>query len=146
METPSFTVLLVDDEPDFLYPLVKRLVKRKLQVMTAGSGPDALKTLKEKQVDIVVLDVKMPGMDGLEVLRNIKSDHSLIEVIMLSGHACLDAAIEGMEQGAFDYLMKPVDFEELYFKLQDAYQRKLIQEQKILKMKEQRTVDGICSS
>lgn len=139
-------MLLVDDEPDFLYPLVKRLSRRQLHVETAGSGSEALSLLRKKQIDIVVLDVKMPGMDGLEVLRTIKGEDSLIEVIMLSGHASLDAAIEGMEQGAFDYLMKPVDLDELYFKLQDAYQRKTLQEQKIEKMKERRGVDDTCLS
>lgn len=146
MKTSTFKVLLVDDEPDFLYPLVRRLAKRQIDVETAGSGQEALGLLQKKQVDIVVLDVKMPGMDGLEVLRTIKAEHGLVEVIMLSGHACLDAAIEGMEQGAFDYLMKPVDFDELYFKLQDAYQRKVLQEQKIDKMKKQRGTDEACLS
>lgn len=138
MKTQRFDVLLVDDEPDFLYPLVRRLAKRQLNVETAGSGPEALQLLTEKAFDVVVLDVKMPGMSGLEVLRAIKAGKALTEVIILSGHASMDAAIEGMELGAFDYLMKPVDFEELYFKLQDAYQKKMIQEEKILRMKERR--------
>lgn len=141
MNTQTFNVLLVDDEPDFLYPLVKRLIKRRLEVETAGSGREALQRIAEKPFDVVVVDVKMPGMDGLEVLRAIKAEHGLTEVIILSGHASMDAAIEGMEQGAFDYLMKPVDFDELFFKLQDAYQKKTIQEQKIAKMKERRGLE-----
>lgn len=141
MNTQLFNVLLVDDEPDFLYPLVKRLIKRQLNVETAGSGKEALDRITEKPFDVVVVDVKMPGMDGLEVLRTIKAEHGLTEVIILSGHASMDAAIEGMEQGAFDYLMKPVDFDELFFKLQDAYQKKTIQEQKIAKMKERRGLE-----
>lgn len=135
METAIFNVLLVDDEPDFLYPLVKRLAKRNLVIESAGSGQEALDIIEQKQIDVVVLDVKMPGMDGLQVLRKIKADSGLIEVIMLSGHASLDAAIEGMENGAFDYLMKPVDFDELFFKLQDAYKKKVIQENKIASIK-----------
>ena len=131
METASFNVLLVDDESDFLYPLVKRLSKRNLIIETAGSGQEALDVIHRKPIDVVVLDVKMPGMDGLETLRRIKTHNGLIEVIMLSGHASLDAAIEGMENGAFDYLMKPVNFDELFFKLQDAYKKKVIQESKI---------------
>ncbi|MDX9787706.1 MAG: response regulator [Desulfobacterales bacterium] len=138
MKTEGFNVLLVDDEPDFLYPLVKRLVKRQLNVETAGSGREAIQLIAEKPFDVVVVDVKMPGMSGLEVLRTIKAAKALTEVIILSGHASMDAAIEGMEQGAFDYLMKPVDFDELFFKLQDAYKKKMIQEQKILQMKERR--------
>jgi DNA-binding NtrC family response regulator len=135
METATFNVLLVDDEPDFLYPLVKRLAKRNLVIESAGSGLEALDIIQKKQIDVVVLDVKMPGMDGLETLRKIKAHNGLIEVIMLSGHASLDAAIEGMEIGAFDYLMKPVDFDELFFKLQDAYKKKVIQESKIASIK-----------
>lgn len=131
MDTPNFNVLLVDDEPDFLYPLVKRLSKRNLNIDSVGSGEAALEIINKKLIDVVVLDVKMPGMDGLETLRAIKTLSGLIEVIMLSGHASLDAAIEGMENGAFDYLMKPVDFDELFFKLQDAYKKKVIQEKKI---------------
>jgi DNA-binding NtrC family response regulator len=135
METAIFNVLLVDDEPDFLYPLVKRLAKRNLVIESAGSGQEALDIIQQKPIDVVVLDVKMPGMDGLQVLRKIKDGSGLIEVIMLSGHASLDAAIEGMENGAFDYLMKPVDFDELFFKLQDAYKKKVIQENKIASIK-----------
>jgi len=135
METAIFNVLLVDDEPDFLYPLVKRLAKRNLVIDSAGSGQEALDIIRQKQIDVVVLDVKMPGMDGLQALRKIKASNGLIEVIMLSGHASLDAAIEGMENGAFDYLMKPVDFDELFFKLQDAYKKKVIQERKIASIK-----------
>lgn len=135
METAIFNVLLVDDEPDFLYPLVKRLAKRNLVIESAGSGQEALDIIQRKPIDVVVLDVKMPGMDGLQALRKIKVSNGLIEVIMLSGHASLDAAIEGMENGAFDYLMKPVDFDELFFKLQDAYKKKVIQERKIASIK-----------
>jgi DNA-binding NtrC family response regulator len=135
METATFNVLLVDDEPDFLYPLVKRLAKRNLVIESAGSGQEALDIIQQKQIDVVVLDVKMPGMDGLQALRKIKAYNGLIEVIMLSGHASLDAAIEGMENGAFDYLMKPVDFDELFFKLQDAYKKKVIQQSKIASIK-----------
>jgi DNA-binding NtrC family response regulator len=128
MDTSRFNVLLVDDEPDFLYPLIRRLTRRNLVVESAGSGEVALAIIAEKPVDVVVLDVKMPGMDGLEILRAIKADHGEIEVILLSGHAAIDTAMEGISCGAFDYLMKPVDFDELFFKLQDAYEKKRIGE------------------
>jgi DNA-binding NtrC family response regulator len=131
MKTETFNVLLVDDEPDFLHPLVKRLIKRRLIVATAGSGEEALRLLAERPIDVVVLDVKMPGLDGLQVLEAIKAGNDLVEVILLSGHASLDAAIEGVQRGAFDYLMKPVDFDDLFFKLQDACQRKRIRERKV---------------
>jgi YesN/AraC family two-component response regulator len=79
----------------------------------------------------VVLDVRMPGMDGIQTLRAIKRDHPLLEVILLTGHANLEIAREGMQLGAFDYLMKPIDLDELLYKLEDAYQKKSIQEHKI---------------
>jgi DNA-binding NtrC family response regulator len=127
----AFNVLLVDDEEEFLETLVKRLTKRKLTVSGVSSGEKALQALENSEFDVVVLDVKMPGMDGLETLREIKKQCPLVEVIMLTGHANMEVAIQGMESGAFDYLMKPMDIDELLYKLQDAYKRKLLQEQRI---------------
>jgi DNA-binding NtrC family response regulator len=124
----AFSVLLVDDEEEFLETLVKRLAKRKLDVTGVTSAQDAIRVLSEKPVDIVVLDVKMPGMDGLEALRQIKTTSPDVEVIMLTGHANMEAAIQGMELGAFDYLMKPMDIDELLYKLQDAYKKKTLRE------------------
>jgi DNA-binding NtrC family response regulator len=124
----AFSVLLVDDEEEFLETLVKRLAKRKLDVTGVTSALDALRVLNEKPVDVVVLDVKMPGMDGLEALRQIKITSPDVEVIMLTGHANMEAAIQGMELGAFDYLMKPMDIDELLYKLQDAYKKKTLRE------------------
>jgi DNA-binding response OmpR family regulator len=94
-------------------------------------GDDALRHLAGNPTDVVVLDVKMPGMDGIETLREIKARQPLVEVIMLTGHASVEAAIDGMELGAFDYLMKPVEFEELLYKIQDADRKKTLQEAKI---------------
>jgi len=87
-------------------------------------------------VDVVVLDVKMPGMDGIETLREVKKKFPLTEVVMLTGHASMEVAIEGMEIGAFDYLMKPIDLDDLLYKLEDAYKKKSIQETKIKKASE----------
>lgn len=131
----SFSVLLVDDEEDFLATVLKRFKKRKINAAGAGNGEDALKCLDRNPVDVVVLDVKMPGMGGIQTLREIKKRFPLIEVVMLTGHASMEVAIEGMEIGAFDYLMKPVDIDELLYKLQDAYKKKLIQEEKIANLK-----------
>jgi len=131
-----FDVLLVDDETEFLETLVKRIKKRNVNVHGAKSGEEALSFLENQAVDVVVLDVRMPGLDGIETLRKLKKDHPLIEVIMLTGHASLEVAIEGMELGAFDYLMKPVDIDDLLYKLQDAYKKKSIQIEKIQRMKE----------
>ena len=132
----NFNVLLVDDELEFLATLVKRLTKRGLNISTAKNGEDALKIIGGKVIDVVVLDVRMPGMDGIQTLREIKKIDPLMEVIMLTGHASVEVAIEGMELGAFDYLMKPADIDELFYKLQDAFKKKTIQQEKIEKLEE----------
>jgi len=134
MEVNNFNVLLVDDELEFLATLVKRLTKRGLNISTAKNGEDALKIIGGKVIDVVVLDVRMPGIGGIQTLREIKKKDPLMEVIMLTGHARLEVAIEGMELGAFDYLMKPADIDELFYKLQDAFKKKTIQREKIKKL------------
>ena len=124
-------ILIVDDEVEFLETVVKRFRHREINVRSAHSGEEALELLDEEPADIVVLDVKMPGMGGIAALREIKSRFPLIEVILLTGHASVEVAIEGMELGAFDYLMKPVELDKLLYKIQDAKERKAIQEAKI---------------
>ena len=119
-------MLIVDDEEDFLHTLAKRLEKRKLKVLKAESGEAALEVIRRESVDVVALDVRMQGMDGIDVLRAIKALDPEIEVVMLTGHASVEVAVEGMEEGAFDYLMKPVSIDELLFKLQDAYKARTI--------------------
>jgi DNA-binding NtrC family response regulator len=130
MQVDAFSVLFVDDEVDFLETLVKRMKKRHVDVAAVNSGDEAVRLLEQKSVDVVVLDVRMPGMDGIETLRRIKERHPSIEVVILTGHANVDVAIQGMEMGAFDYLMKPVDIDELLYKIQDAYKKKAIRESK----------------
>ena len=132
----GFSVLLVDDESEFLDTLVKRIKKRNVNAHGVASGEEALTFLRDQPVDVVVMDVRMPGMDGIRALREIKQQYPLIEVIMLTGHASLEVAIEGMELGAFDYMMKPIEIDELLYKLQDAYKKKSIHTEKIKKMKE----------
>jgi DNA-binding NtrC family response regulator len=126
-----FNVLFVDDEMEFLETLLKRMKKRDLEASGVKSGEQALEFLAQNRVDVVVLDVKMPGMDGIQALKEIKKLHPLIEVVMLTGHASVEVAIQGMELGAFDYLMKPVDIDDLLYKVQDAYKKKAIHEKKI---------------
>ena len=122
---PTANVLLVDDEVPFVETMTKRLGKRDLQVSTAFSGAEALEKLgKDSRVEVVILDVKMPGMDGIETLREIKRKHPLVEVVMLTGHATVETAIEGMRLGAFDYLMKPCDMDVLISKVGGAASRK----------------------
>ncbi|MEJ2658096.1 MAG: response regulator [Desulfobacterales bacterium] len=134
MKLEALKVLFVDDEIDFLETLMKRMKKRGVDVVGVGSGEEALEYLKKHPADVVVLDVRMPGIGGIYTLREIKKIDPLMEVIMLTGHASIEAAIEGMESGAFDYLMKPADFDELLFKLQDAFKKRNIQKQKIEKL------------
>jgi DNA-binding NtrC family response regulator len=101
-----------------------------------SSGEAALASLRENPVDVAILDVRMPGMDGIQTLREIKKMNPLVQVIMLTGHANVEVAIQGMELGAFDYLMKPANMDELLYKIQDAYKAKTMQEQKIARLKE----------
>jgi DNA-binding NtrC family response regulator len=122
----DFTVMLVDDEKEFIEPLAKRLERRNLRVLQAGNGGVALEMIRQTPVDVVVLDMRMPGMDGIEVLQAIKAFDPSIEVVMLTGHASVEAAYEGIDLGAFDYLMKPVGIDELMFKLQDACKARTI--------------------
>jgi DNA-binding NtrC family response regulator len=114
-------ILLVDDEEAFVQAMQKRLSKRNMNVSCASSGSEGLKKLSEKpDVDVVILDVKMPVMDGIATLKEIKKRFPTVEVIMLTGHAGFESAIQGMKLGAFDYLMKPCDLEELVTKVDEA--------------------------
>ncbi len=125
-----FKVLVVDDEDDFRETIVKRLKGRNLDATGVASGEEALKTMAQENFDVVVLDVRMPGMDGIEALKEMKKRWPLTEVIMLTGHASVESGIQGMQLGAFDYVMKPVPLDELLDKMRQAYERKKIQEGK----------------
>ncbi len=132
-------VLLVDDEVPFIETMTKRLEKRGLTITAAFSGAEALKTLeKDASIEVVILDVKMPQMDGIEALKRIKAEYPLVEVIMLTGHATVETGIEGMKLGAFDYLMKPCEMDVLLAKVKEAASKKRSHEEKIIeaRMKE----------
>ncbi len=116
----TIRVLLVDDEESFVETLSKRLILRRLNVLTAANAGEALVILGHEQIDVVVLDVSMPDIDGIEATRMIRKAHPSVEVILLTGHASLEASMEGMTMGAFDYLLKPVSIDELIFKIEDA--------------------------
>lgn len=128
-------VLIVDDEKDFVEMFSLRLTAEGEKVSTAYSGKAALAALADTaaDVDVVVLDIRMPGMDGIETLREIKARHPLVEVILLTGHGSTETAVEGMKLGAFDYLMKPADFEDIKQKLEKAKARKEAQQERIRK-------------
>lgn len=126
-------VLLVDDEEDFVEMLSLRLNEMGERVKACHSGKECLKILEKTDIDVVILDIKMPGMDGIETLKEIKKAFPLLEVIMLTGHGSTETAVEGMKLGAFDYLMKPADFDDLTAKLEGARKRKDEQEERIRK-------------
>lgn len=124
-------VLLVDDQEQFVQLMTERLTMRDYDVTSSSSGEEALEKVKGYNFDVVILDMLMPGIDGIETLREIKSMKPLTEVIVLTGHAAVDTAIAGMKLGAFDYLEKPCETEDLVSKIDKAYQRKAEQEERI---------------
>ncbi|HTY25484.1 MAG TPA: response regulator [Desulfomonilaceae bacterium] len=127
----NIKVLLVDDEEEFVEILAERLEFRGFSVSTAFNGDDAVSCLKEHEPDVVILDVLMPGKDGIQTLKEIKQINPLVEVIMLTGHATVGTAIEGMKLGAYNYLIKPSDTEDLVAKIMKAYKLKSEHEERI---------------
>jgi DNA-binding NtrC family response regulator len=127
----EFRVLVVDDEPDFLETILKRLKRRKIDATGVDSGKAALALLEQQPFDVVILDVRMPGMDGIDTLKEMKKCRPLMEVIMLTGHASVEAGMQGMQLGAFDFVMKPADIDELLEKIRQAYERKQLHEEKV---------------
>ena len=119
-------ILIVDDERDFVEVLSLRLTDAGHRVRAAYNGKEALSVLAETEpealpdVDVIILDIKMPGMDGIETLKQIKTKYPVVEVILLTGHGAVDTAVTGLKSGAFDYLLKPADFDELIVKLEAA--------------------------
>ena len=126
-----YSVLIVDDEEEFREMTSKRLTKRDLECECAPDGDTALEMIAKKNYDVVLLDVKMPGRDGIETLREIKKMAPMTEVVMLTGHASVESGINGIKYGAFDYLMKPMELDPLFEKLNAAYERKRTQQEKI---------------
>jgi DNA-binding NtrC family response regulator len=132
----------VDDEEIFVQTLAKRLTLRRFNVYTATRAARAFDTLAANPIDVVVLDVRMPEVDGIDATRTIKTSHPLVEVILLTGHASMEASLEGMKMGAFDYLLKPVNLDELVYKIEDAHRKKELQEEKIRRLAERADEDG----
>ncbi len=121
-------VLLVDDEVEFVSTLAERLEIRGMEVLVASDGEEALRRVEQEPLDVVVLDVKMPGMDGIEALGRIKAIDPLPEVIILTGHANVDAAVEIMRLGGYEYLLKPCPIEDLAAKIDGALEKKRARE------------------
>jgi len=129
----DISLLLVDDEIEFVETLSKRLIKRGFKTTFVTNGKDALEKTRTEQYDVAIVDVRMPDMDGITLLGEIKKIKPLVEVLLLTGYASVQSGIEGMKKGAFDYIMKPADIDELVKKIRDAYERKKQQEDRINK-------------
>ena len=124
-------MMLVDDEERFLSTTKKLISRKGYEIITASSGAEALEELGSSNIHVVVLDVKMPGMDGMETLKAIKKKYPLVEVIMLTGHGTVESAVDGLKSGATDYLMKPTDVNELIKKAEEAFEKRQRLEEKI---------------
>jgi len=122
---------LVDDDQDFLSVTKKRLAKRGYAVQTVSIGLEVFEKLQAQNIQVVVLDVKMPGINGIEVLKEIKIRFPLVQVIMLTGVPTVGCAEDSLKLGALNYLIKPVDFEELLQKIKEAHEQGQRLEQKI---------------
>lgn len=123
----NIRLIIVDDEEQFLELMLKRLKKRGINALSAGDGKSCLSILEQQPIDVVVTDVKMPNMNGIELLSHIKKKYPDIEVILLTGHLSTSDGIEGIKLGAFDYLSKPVEFDHLLSKIKQAYEKELHQ-------------------
>jgi two-component system NtrC family response regulator len=124
-ENKKIKLLIVDDEEDFLNTIAERLGMRDFDIATASEGDLAVKVAKKEKFDVAILDMKMPGMDGLELLQILKKKHKFLEVIILTGHGAIDSAVEATKLGAYSYLEKPCDFEKLLEVLQNAFEARL---------------------
>jgi two-component system, OmpR family, response regulator len=122
-------ILLVDDEVAFANNIAKLISKRGYEVVTVYNGESAIKAVEENEFDVIVLDLKMPGIDGLTTLKAIKKSQPKVEVIILTGHGSMDSGIDGIQLGAFDFIMKPVRFDDLHESIRQAFQRKVVHQE-----------------
>ncbi|SDL58141.1 Response regulator receiver domain-containing protein [Maridesulfovibrio ferrireducens] len=135
-------IMLVDDEERLLSTTKKLFEKMGIDVFTSTSGKDALELLRTEDVHVIFLDIKMPGMDGMETLQRIKKDYPLIEVIILTGHATMESAVEGLKLGAMDFLVKPVSMKDILGKVEEAFEKVSRHKKKILSARMADVVEG----
>ena len=136
-------LMLVDDEKRYLQTTAKLMGKKGIDVVTAESGEQALDLLKTLDVHVVILDIKMPGMDGFKTLRAIKTLYPPVEVVLLTGHTTMDSAIDGLQFGAFDYVMKPADVEDIVNKAYEAFEKRQRLDEKIRGLTSGREMDAL---
>ena len=122
-------LLLVDDEPEFKEGMLKHLSRMGIRLSVSDCCLEALETMEAHAIDVVIMDMNMPGTDGIQCLRKVKERWPQIEVIILTGHASVKSGIEGMQSGAFDYCIKPIDVRELLEKVELAAQKALINQE-----------------
>ena len=135
-KTPT-NVLVVDDEKALVGMIVDTLKEVNENAYGAFSGEECLEVLEKQSIDVIVLDIKMPGMDGVQTLKEVNARFPLVEVIMLTGHGTIETSVECMKMGAFDYILKPADFDELVEKIRTARKKKDEQEERIQKAEAQ---------
>jgi len=123
-------ILLVDDEAVFANNMSKLLTRRGYQVTAVNSGDEALRALMDTPFDVMVLDLKMPGMDGIATMHEMKKLGLFTEVLILTGHGSIDTALEAIQIGAYDYVTKPCEIAELVSKIEAAFERKAIKDKK----------------
>jgi len=135
MEKDKINLLIVDDEEDFLNSISKSLRVRDFNVLAVNRGEKAIEAAKNNSIDIALVDLKMPGINGEETLRALKEEHKWMEVVILTGHGTIDSAVECTRLGACSYLQKPCELNELLEVLENAYKKKVMNKKKITEKK-----------
>ena len=135
MNPDKINLMIVDDEEDFLNAIRRSLEIRDFHVITANRGEKALEIAKSNPVDIAIVDLKMPGMNGLETLEALKKAHPWMEIVILTGHGTIDSAVEATQSGAYSYLQKPCELDTLMKMLIEAYKKRVMNKQQLAKKK-----------
>lgn len=138
-DQPSIRILLIDDEETLLEYMSKRLLKKGFTVKCSFSGEEALETAKKEHFDVAVVDLKMPGMDGVETQKRLHKIQPFLQCIVLTGHGSIDSALESGQQDAFRYLLKPIDYDNLVTSIKEAHEKKV----KIVNEKFQKEVEDL---
>jgi len=135
MKKNKINLLFVDDEDQFLESMSKRLEAREFKVFAVNRGEKAIETARENPVDIALIDLKMPGIDGEETLKALKQEHNWMEIVILTGHGSIGSAVECTQSGAYSYLQKPCDLDQLLEVLKEAYKKRVMNKNKIEEQK-----------